>query len=132
MKDKLKSILTKIKNNKKKVIGITFGVFAVFIFTFAVYNLNNPTYFNRLFANVLNNDYSVSKSKESNKGKIEITNNKFMLNIKKKDIIENTTEFQSSKTIRLNVKILVVFLVSFNVIFVSVLYLIKKDKNEKN
>lgn len=132
MKDKLKSILAKIKNNKKKVIGITASVFAAFIFTFAVYNLNNPTYFNRLFANVLNNDYSVSKSKESNKGKIEITNNKFMLNIKKKDIIENTTEFQSSKTIRLNVKILVVFLVSFNVIFVSVLYLIKKDKNEKN
>ena len=132
MKDKLKSILNKIKNNKKKVIGITAIVFALFIFTFATYNLNNPTYFNRLFANVLNNDYSVSKSKESNKGKIEITNNKFMLNIKKKDIIENTTEFQSSKTIRLNVKILVVFLVSFNVIFVSVLYLIKKDRNEKN
>ena len=55
MKDKLKSILNKIKNNKKKVIGITFGVFAAFIFTFATYNLNNPTYFNRLFANVLNN-----------------------------------------------------------------------------
>ena len=66
MKDKLKSILTKIKNNKKKVIGITFGVFAVFIFTFAVYNLNNPTYFNRLFANVLNNRKPANDAFEDN------------------------------------------------------------------
>ncbi len=66
MKDKLKSILNKIKNNKKKVIGITFGVFAVFIFTFAVYNLNNPTYFNRLFANVLNNGKPANDAFEDN------------------------------------------------------------------
>ena len=66
MKDKLKSILNKIKNNKKKVIGITFGVFAVFIFTFATYNLNNPTYFNRLFANVLNNGVPANSNFEDN------------------------------------------------------------------
>ena len=66
MKDKLKSILNKIKNNKKKVIGITFGVFAVFIFTFATYNLNNPTYFNRLFANVLNNGKPANDAFEDN------------------------------------------------------------------
>ena len=66
MKDKLKSILNKIKNNKKKVIGVTIGVFAVFIFTFAVYNLNNPTYFNRLFANVLNNGKPVNDAFEDN------------------------------------------------------------------
>ena len=52
VKEKLKSILNKIKNNKKKVIGVTIGVFAAFIFTFAVYNLNNPTKFNRLFASI--------------------------------------------------------------------------------
>ena len=66
MKDKLKSILTKIKNNKKKVIGITASVFAAFIFTFAVYNLNNPTYFNRLFANVLNNGVPANSNFEDN------------------------------------------------------------------
>ena len=66
MKDKLKSILNKIKNNKKKVIGVTIGVFAVFIFTFAVYNLNNPTYFNRLFANVLNNGKPANDAFEDN------------------------------------------------------------------
>ncbi len=66
MKDKLKSILNKIKNNKKKVIGITFGVFAAFIFTFATYNLNNPTYFNRLFANVLNNGVPANSNFEDN------------------------------------------------------------------
>ena len=66
MKDKLKSILNKIKNNKKKVIGVTIGVFAVFIFTFAIYNLNNPTYFNRLFANVLNNGKPANDAFEDN------------------------------------------------------------------
>ena len=66
MKDKLKSILNKIKNNKKKVIGITIGVFAAFIFTFATYNLNNPTYFNRLFANVLNNGVPANSNFEDN------------------------------------------------------------------
>ena len=55
IKEKINGILNKIKNNKKKVIGVTAIVFAVFIFTFTVYNLNNPTKFNRLFANVLNN-----------------------------------------------------------------------------
>ena len=55
VKEKLNGILTKIKNNKKKVMGATALVFAVFVFTFTVYNLNNPTKFNRLFANVLNN-----------------------------------------------------------------------------
>ena len=52
IKEKINGILNKIKNNKKKVIGVTIGVFAAFIFTFAVYNLNNPTYFNRLFASI--------------------------------------------------------------------------------
>ena len=66
MKDKLKSILNKIKNNKKKVIGITASVFAAFIFTFATYNLNNPTYFNRLFANVLNNGVPANSNFEDN------------------------------------------------------------------
>ena len=52
IKEKLNGILNKIKNNKKKVIGVTAIVFAVFIFTFTVYNLNNPTKFNRLFASI--------------------------------------------------------------------------------
>ena len=66
IKEKINGILNKIKNNKKKVIGITFGVFAVFIFTFATYNLNNPTYFNRLFANVLNNGKPANDAFEDN------------------------------------------------------------------
>ena len=66
IKDKLKSILNKIKNNKKKVIGVTAIVFAVFIFTFIVYNLNNPTKFNRLFANVLNNGKPANDAFEDN------------------------------------------------------------------
>ena len=60
-------LIDKIKNlNKKKVIGITTSVFAAFIFTFAVYNLNNPTYFNRLFANVLNNGVPANSNFEDN------------------------------------------------------------------
>ena len=59
-------LIAKIKNNKKKVIGITIVVFALFIFTFAVYNLNNPTYFNRLFANVLNNGKPANDAFEDN------------------------------------------------------------------
>ena len=51
-KEKIKSILTKIKDNKKKVIEITVGVLVVFIFTFVVYNMNNPTKLNRLFASI--------------------------------------------------------------------------------
>ena len=66
IKEKLKNILTKIKNNKKKVVGITIGVFVVFIFTFTVYNLNNPTKFNRLFANVLNNGVPANSNFEDN------------------------------------------------------------------
>ena len=38
IKEKLNSILTKIKNNKKKVIGITLGILVVFIFAFTLYN----------------------------------------------------------------------------------------------
>ena len=59
-------LIAKIKNNKKKVIGVTAIVFAAFIFTFAVYNLNNPTYFNRLFANVLNNGVPANSNFEDN------------------------------------------------------------------
>ena len=66
VKEKLNGIFNKIKNNKKKVIGITTLVFAIFIFTFAVYNLNNPTYFNRLFANVLNNGKPANDAFEDN------------------------------------------------------------------
>ena len=66
IKERLKNILTKIKNNKKKVIGVTIVVFAAFIFTFATYNLNNPTYFNRLFANVLNNGKPANDAFEDN------------------------------------------------------------------
>ena len=40
----------------------------------------------------------------------------------------SATNKESDKTIRLNVKILVILLVSFNIIFVSALYLFKKDK----
>ena len=66
IKERLKNILTKIKNNKKKVIGVTIVVFAAFIFTFTVYNLNNPTKINRLFANVLNNGKPVNDAFEDN------------------------------------------------------------------
>ncbi len=66
VKEKINGILNKIKNNKKKVIGVTIVVFAVFIFTFTVYNLNNPTKFNRLFANVLNNGKPVNDAFEDN------------------------------------------------------------------
>ncbi len=66
IKEKINGILNKIKNNKKKVIGVTIVVFAVFIFTFTVYNLNNPTKFNRLFANVLNNGKPVNDAFEDN------------------------------------------------------------------
>ena len=66
IKEKLKNILTKIKNNKKKVVGITAIVFVAFIFTFTVYNLNNPTKFNRLFANVLNNGKPANDAFEDN------------------------------------------------------------------
>ena len=66
VKEKINGILNKIKNNKKKVIGVTALVFAVFIFTFTVYNLNNPTKFNRLFANVLNNGEPVNDYFEDN------------------------------------------------------------------
>ena len=66
IKEKINGILNKIKNNKKKVIGVTAIVFAAFIFTFAVYNLNNPTYFNRLFANVLNNGKPANDAFEDN------------------------------------------------------------------
>ena len=66
IKERLKNILTKIKNNKKKVIGVTAIVFAAFIFTFTVYNLNNPTKINRLFANVLNNGKPVNDAFEDN------------------------------------------------------------------
>ena len=52
VKEKIKSILNKIKDNKKKVIEITVGVLVVFIFTFVVYNMNNPTKLNRLFASI--------------------------------------------------------------------------------
>ena len=66
IKERLKNILTKIKNNKKKVIGVTAIVFAAFIFTYTVYNLNNPTKINRLFANVLNNGEPVNDAFEDN------------------------------------------------------------------
>ena len=66
IKEKLNGILNKIKNNKKKVIGVTAIVFAAFIFTFTVYNLNNPTKFNRLFANVLNNGKPANDAFEDN------------------------------------------------------------------
>ena len=66
IKEKLNGIFNKIKNNKKKVIGITASVVVAFIFTFAVYNLNNPTYFNRLFANVLNNGVPANSNFEDN------------------------------------------------------------------
>ena len=36
IKEKLRSILTKIKNNKKKVIGITAFVFVLFGFKFLI------------------------------------------------------------------------------------------------
>ena len=66
IKEKINGILNKIKNNKKKVIGVTAIVFAAFIFTFTVYNLYNPTKFNRLFANVLNNGEPVNDAFEDN------------------------------------------------------------------
>ena len=66
VKEKVNGILNKIKNNKKKVIGVTAIVFVAFIFTFTVYNLNNPTKFNRLFANVLNNGKPANDAFEDN------------------------------------------------------------------
>lgn len=92
IKERLKNILTKIKNNKKKVIGVTAIVFAAFIFTFTVYNLNNPTKFNRLFANVLNNGKPVNDAFEDNAFYSCVIDNYNSINSASKAYTDNLTD----------------------------------------
>ena len=92
VKEKLNGIFNKIKNNKKKVIGITASVVVAFIFTFIVYNLNNPTYFNRLFANVLNNGVPANDAFEDNAFYSCVIDNYNSINSASKAYTDNLTD----------------------------------------
>lgn len=91
IKEKLRSILTKIKNNKKKVIGITALVFVLFGFTFLIYNfpfhkklhaniseITNNTFKDDLFYSCIitayNNDNNASKTTQDNLTDAELSN----------------------------------------------------------
>ena len=52
MKEKITNVLNKIKENKRIILKTTISVLVVFIFAFSFYNLNNPTYFNKLLASI--------------------------------------------------------------------------------
>ena len=45
--------INKIKENKRIILKTTISVLVVFIFAFSFYNLNNPTYFNKLLASII-------------------------------------------------------------------------------
>ena len=64
IKEKIGNLKNKI--NKKKVYTIATCILVAFIFTFVTYNLDNPTYFNRMFANVLNNGTPANSNFEDN------------------------------------------------------------------
>ena len=52
MKEKIINVLNKIKENKKIILRVTMIILFAFIFAFSFYNLNNPTYLNKLLASI--------------------------------------------------------------------------------
>lgn len=88
--NKVRKIFKQIKISKKKVLAILACSALTILLTFVTYNLNNPTYMNKLFANVLNNGTPANEAFDDNtfySCVVDAYNNEFNANKAYSDIL---------------------------------------------
>ena len=88
--NKVRKIFKQINISKKKVLAILACSTLTILLTFVTYNLNNPTYMNKLFANVLNNGTPANEAFDDNtfySCVVDAYNNEFNANKAYSDIL---------------------------------------------
>lgn len=88
--NKVRKIFKQINISKKKVLAILACSALTILLTFVTYNLNNPTYMNKLLANVLNNGTPANEAFDDNtfySCVVDAYNNEFNANKAYSDIL---------------------------------------------